>query len=168
MCQLWEIIPGTAAALPCSQRLTLFRAVKIFLQVSSPLSSHPRLPLHSLPPSSALAACRQCPQPCCAWQRSCSWAELSLCSAARLPSAPSMPGAQPSSAAEDQPKAALSLPPRGYLQVSLGLQGNLLGNRMKSPLMFPPSAGQRHFFPELLLLLSKLHRNITFFGLIIR
>ncbi|KAK4805227.1 hypothetical protein QYF61_000164 [Mycteria americana] len=55
--------------------------------------------------------------------RSCSWAELSLCSAARLPGAPSMPGAQPSSAAEDQPKAALSLPPLGSLHVSLGLQG---------------------------------------------
>ncbi|KAK4806071.1 hypothetical protein QYF61_010280 [Mycteria americana] len=50
-----------------------------------------------------------------------------------------MPGAQPSSAAEDQPKAALSLPPLGSLQVSLGLQGNLLGNRLKAALVFPPS-----------------------------
>jgi len=48
MCQLEEIIAGTAAALPCSQRLTLVKAVKIFLQLSSPLSSHPRLNLSSL------------------------------------------------------------------------------------------------------------------------
>ena len=32
----------------------------------------------SLPPSSPVGACRQCPQPCCTLQRSCSWAELSL------------------------------------------------------------------------------------------
>ena len=39
----------------------------------------------SLPHPSPFTTCRQHPQPCCALQRSCSWAELSLGSAACLP-----------------------------------------------------------------------------------
>lgn len=108
----------------------------------------------SLPGSSPLGACRQCPQTRCALQRSCSWAELSLCSAAHLPGAPSVPGARPSSAPEDQHKAALSLSPLGSPQVSLGLQGNLLGNRLKESLMFPFSARERGFFPAVYFLIS--------------
>lgn len=73
--------PGAAAALPSSQRLTGVRAGKC----SPPASSvHPATSACLYP----LCLCRQCPQPCCAGQRSCSWAELALCSAARLPGAP--------------------------------------------------------------------------------
>lgn len=49
-------------------------------------STQPVTSLSLLSPTRA--SCRQCPQPCCAGQRSCSWAELALCSAARLPGAP--------------------------------------------------------------------------------
>ena len=41
--------------------------------------------------SATLVPCRQCPQPCCAVQRSCSWAELSL---QRCPLARSSPWSQ--------------------------------------------------------------------------
>ena len=58
----------------------------------------------SLPCLSPLSACRQCPQPCGALQRSCSWAELSLCSSSCLPCTPCIPGAWNSSTAEDQSK----------------------------------------------------------------
>ena len=76
----------------------------------------------SMSNSSPFAACRQCPQPCCALQRSCFWAQLCLFCAAWFPSDPSIPGTQPRSAAEDQPKAEPSLPALGSFEVSLGLQ----------------------------------------------
>ena len=53
-------------------------------------------------------ACAQSPQPCCAVQRSCSWAQLSLCTRALLPAALSGPRARPSSAPQAQPKALQS------------------------------------------------------------
>jgi len=96
--------------------------------------------------ASLLGACRQCPQPYCAFQKSCSWAELCLCHTAWLSWAPSIPVAQPSSAAEDQPKALLTLSPLGSLQVSLELQRNLLWNRLTESLMFPLSAEETHCF----------------------
>jgi len=57
MCQLEEIIAGTTAALSCSQRLIQLKAVEIFLQLISTLSSHlTQLPLNSfLLPSTSLA-----------------------------------------------------------------------------------------------------------------
>ena len=45
-------------------------------------------------------------------------------SAAHLLGAPSVPGARPSSGAEDQPKASLSLPLLGSLQMSQLLKGS--------------------------------------------
>ena len=78
--------PGSSVALPCSQRLTVSRAVKISPTSSSPLSSHSTLPCTSLCLlSSHVSSSRQCPQPCCSWQRSCSCTQLCLGSAARLP-----------------------------------------------------------------------------------
>jgi len=135
--------PGTAPALSCSQRLTLLRTVKIsllhwslsilWLQTAFNLS---------LPHSSPLSACRQCPQPCCALQRNCSWAELQRDRSAHLPCNPSISGAQPSSEAGDQPNKTLSLPSLGFLLMSLGLQENLQWSRLKQSWVFFPSAGK--------------------------
>ena len=85
--------------------------------------SHPKLPLTSLclppfpslPAGSALSPAGLCRG--AAPGHSCFSA-----SAAHLPGVPSIPGAQPRSAAQDQLKAALSLPTLSSLVVSLGLQ----------------------------------------------
>ena len=62
------------------------KGCEVFCSFELSASSHPTLPLNRcLSYMTPLGACRQCPQPCCALQRSCSWAELSLCSAAHLP-----------------------------------------------------------------------------------
>ena len=82
----------------------------------------------SLPRSSPLSAHRQCLQPCCALQRSCSWAQLSLCSTATChylpPSQEPSPAQQQRTSPRQHFHCLLPPPPfPGSLEVSLGLQG---------------------------------------------
>ena len=109
----FALLPETYRIKGCEDLCTIELSVVFPLHTAFNLS----LP-HSFPPG----ACRQYPQPCCTLQRSRSWAELSLASTARLLGAASIPGARPSSAAEDQPKASHSLPLLGSLEMSQGLQ----------------------------------------------
>lgn len=88
------------------------------------ISSAPTLILLPLIPF-CLGGCSQSPQPCCAVQRGCSWAELSVCR-----------------------HSPLSFAPLGSLEMSTGLLGSLLGNRMKESHVFPPSAGERDCFQD--------------------
>ena len=119
-------------------------------------SSHPRLlltsvcltRLPSVPAGSALSPAALCRGA----------APGQSCLSAVLPTCHELPLSQ------KPVPASFPLPPLASLQVSLGLQGNLLCNRLKESLMFPLSAGDRHFFPTVSFLLSeaKLGMRITF------
>ena len=74
-----------ARPLPC-QGLCRFLLQAALSILPLPTASKPSLLLSSL-----CASCGQSPQPCCAVQRSCSWAQLSLCTTALLPRALSVP-----------------------------------------------------------------------------
>ena len=72
--------------------------------------------------SSLCASCGQSPQPCCAVQRSCSWAQLSLCSACQELCLG--PGARPSSAAQHPTMASLALCPWAPSRCPQGLRAD--------------------------------------------
>jgi len=111
----------TAAALPCSQRPTLERVLQIFLQVSSSLSFHPRLPLTSL----CLA-----PLPSLSAGSALSPAVLrrgaapgQSCLSAALLGCHELPPSQQPSPAQQQRTSPLSVPLLGSLEMSLRLWG---------------------------------------------
>lgn len=111
-------------------------------------------PLPSMPADSALSPAMLC--------RGSAPGQSCLLSAV-LPTCHKLPPSEePSSAAEDHPKVALSLPSLSSLQVSLGLQGNLLRHRLKQSLMFLPSARERHLF-----IVASFHLSGTELGPII-
>lgn len=111
------------SSLQCSKSSAVPAAVPVSPAMSSKLDSTCRK-LLMVSVSHLLTTCRQCAQPCCALQRSYSWAELSVCR-----------------------HGLLSFAPLGSLEMSAGRLGRLLGNRMKESHVFPPSAGERDCFP---------------------
>ena len=137
------------------------RAGKISPLVSSHLSSQPRLPLTPLVP----LVCSQCLQAVpSALLRFAE--ELLLGRAVSLQRCPlAMSSLHPRSPAQlssrGPAQGSTSSAPSGLPQrMSLGLQGNLLRNRLKESLMFPPSAGEGHLFPAVAFL-SETHLGLS-------
>lgn len=136
--------------MPCSKTLTLLSTVKIFLQVSSSLSSHPRLPLTSLSASLLSPWCLQAvPSALLRFAEELLLGRavsLQCCLLAMSSLHPSSP-AQLSSRGPAQGSTFSA--PSGVPPGALGLQGNLLGNRLRQTLVLPPSVKEKHLFPEI-------------------
>jgi len=72
---------------PAARHLPCQGLCRFLLQAALSIHPLPTASKSSLLLSSPRASCGQSPQPCCAVQWSCSWAELSLCTRSLLPGA---------------------------------------------------------------------------------